>query len=106
MKKREARRGKALVKDDKVEVLEYKTGYDEFRVFMIEIKSSGATTDLKFNSFSMAVVLGGNGEVEVEGFGRFNIEQYGVYYILPDKKLTISSTSEEPLVIYLANCDI
>lgn len=72
----------------------------------VQIKNNGASTDLKFKSFTMVIVLEGNGEVEVEGFGKFNLDQFQSYYILPDKKLTITSTSETPLLVFLANCDI
>jgi len=41
MVKREAQKGKQWQSDEKAEVLEYKTGYDEFRVIKVEIKEAG-----------------------------------------------------------------
>jgi hypothetical protein len=55
----------------------------------------------------MIFVLEGNGEIEIEGFGKYQLEKYQSYYILPDRNLSINSTSEdENLVLFIANCDI
>jgi mannose-6-phosphate isomerase len=68
--------GKKLIDTDKSQVVEYKTGFEEFRVFKIEITGQGESVELKFNTFSMVVVLSGKGEVEVEEFGKFKIDTY------------------------------
>ena len=46
MIKREARKGEALVSNENCNVIEYKTGYDEFRVTKVELKTNNASTDL------------------------------------------------------------
>ena len=87
------------------------TGYDEFRVIKVEISKDhhekSENVELNFKSFSMAVVLEGHGEVEIEEYGIFKLEKYQSYYILPEKLLRINSTSkDENLVVFIANCDI
>ena len=54
----------------------------------------------------MGVVTRGAGEIEIEGFDKFDIEMYGTYYIMPEKLLKIRNMNSEPLIIYLANSDI
>jgi mannose-6-phosphate isomerase len=98
--------GIKLVSNEKVGVLEYKTGYSEFRVFKVEIKGEGASTSFRYNCFTMAVVIGGLGEVEVEGMGMFYLDTYCAYYLLPEREFRIISSGSEPLTVYLANCDI
>jgi mannose-6-phosphate isomerase len=77
--------GKPHVQSKDIEVLEYKSGYAEFRVFKVQIKTEGSSIFLKYNCFSIATVISGTGEVEVEGLGTFQLETYHAYYIMPDR---------------------
>jgi len=73
--------GKPVHQSATSETLEYKTGFEEFRVFKVEVKpQSGHDMKLRFKTFSMAVVIRGKGHVHMPGFSedeklnKFNIE--------------------------------
>ena len=100
-------KGKRIMEGDHFKVLEYKSGWDEFRLFKIDINGPVHDLQLKFNSFTIGMVLQGEGHLEFEeDFGSFPIEMYCAYYIMPEKTFRIVNEKSEPLVIYLANCDV
>jgi hypothetical protein len=43
-------------------VTEYKSGYEEFRVLKIQLHDQHSKVKLKFNTFSVAVVINGEGQ--------------------------------------------
>ena len=76
MKERVPTSGDVIKSDTEGEIVEYKTGFTEFRVIKIEVNKGSKGISIKFNSFSIIVVLEGKGEVEVEDYGRFDIDLY------------------------------
>ena len=89
-----------------VQVVEYKSGYSEFRVLKICIEPGCETYNMKLPCFCICILLGGHGEVDVEGQGRYDLQKYESHYILPERKLTFSSSNGETLVLYVATCDL
>ncbi len=62
-------KGNPVHKSDTCEIVEYKTGFEEFRVFKVEVSpKSGPATSLIFKTFSMAVVISGSGHVHIPTF--------------------------------------
>ena len=59
-----------------------------------------------FNTFSFAVVISGSARFETIEYGEQDIEEHRSYYILPKQEARIIKTSEEELVVFLANCDL
>ena len=109
--------GNTLYSSPGCDVLEYKTGFEEFKVLKIEVKPGQTSGDaqLRFKTFSMAVILSGSGIINFPGFSpskeefnNFKIEANCAYYILPEVEFNISASSEssENLVIFIATCDI
>lgn len=96
-------------------VNEYKTGFEEFRVFKVQRKHGEAGVTLKFDTFSMAIVVQGCGTVrftqfkkesDPEDFDKFKLETYCAYYIRPEEEFVITNEKEEELIVFIANCDI
>ena len=86
-------------------VVEYKTGFEEFRVFKVEVSGEAAPIKLSFKTFSMAVVVKGHGSFHFPSFASdFKVAESCAYYIMPEREFWISST--EPLTLFIANCDI
>jgi hypothetical protein len=78
-------------------VLEYRSGFKEFRVFKVEVRDDSSYVRLNFQSLSMVVVLEGQGHVEVEGYSEpFPVSQYCSYYLMPGSEIKISKDSKEP----------
>lgn len=104
-----------MFKTDTCETVEYKTGFEEFRVFKVEVKpKSGHDMKLRFKTFSMAVVISGAGHVHMPTFSddeklnNFNISKDNAYYIMPEQEFSFinDGESDETLVVFIANCDI
>jgi mannose-6-phosphate isomerase len=96
-------KGKPLLQSDTCEALEYKTGFEEFRVFKVEVKQTGSGSELKlkFKTFSMAVVINGTGHVhmpnfsEDEALNKFKISKDNAYYIMPDQEFSIINDNSD-----------
>ena len=67
--------------------------------------NQGEQTSLKFNSFTFAFVVNGNGNCEIQEYGSFKMNEFNAYYILPQVEFTITNNTESKLEIFLANCD-
>lgn len=87
-------------------VVEYKTGFEEFRVIKIQANKGDDGVRVRYNTFSMVVVLAGSGSVEFKEYGTFTIEAYQAYYVMPEQEFSVKAESDEPLVMFIANCDI
>jgi hypothetical protein len=69
---------------------------------------------LRFKTFSMAVVVGGAGHVEIPSFSedeklnKFKINKDNAYYIMPEQEISFINDGEtqDNLVVFIANCDI
>jgi len=83
--------------------IEYKTGFEEFRVFKVETQGDAEPIALRFSTFTMAVVVKREGAIDVEGFGKFKVHESCAYYIMPEREFRVSG---EGLTVFLANCDI
>ena len=105
MKERVPTSGEIVLSDESGSIVEYLTGFKEFRVIKLEV-NVGQSLNVKFNSFSILVVLEGKGEVAVEDYGKYNVEVFESYYLLPDRSLDLHQVGDEKLIIYVANCDI
>lgn len=107
--------GSQVFSSENGQVFDYLTGFEEFKVTKVEIKA-GSTEEisLSFKTFAMAIVISGNGSVNVPEFSSdeqlnaFKIETYCAYYMMPEKQFKFKSTSTdgEPLIIFIASCDI
>ena len=86
-------------------VVEYKTGFEEFRVFKVDVTGDSAPIKLNFKTFSMAVVVKGSGNVHFPSFASdYMVTESCAYYIMPEREFWISSS--ESLTLFIANCDI
>ena len=107
-------KGNPVFKSDSCETLEYKTGFEEFRVFKVEVnRMSGKEMKLRFKTFSMAIVISGSGHVHMPTFSddeklnNFIIKKDNAYYIMPEQEFSfINDGEDETLVVFIANCDI
>lgn len=66
MKKRGPIPIKTLESSGKVDICEYKTGFEEFKVIKLEIKEPGLNLTLNLGSMAMAVVTDGSADIETE----------------------------------------
>ena len=64
MKKRGPISPKTLKANDGFEIIEYKTGFEEFKVVKVEIRQTDAILSMNLNSFAMAVVVNGDADIE------------------------------------------
>ncbi|CDW80401.1 mannose-6-phosphate isomerase [Stylonychia lemnae] len=87
-------------------ITEYKSTYEEFRVFRIKLNNNGKQEQLKFTSFTFAFVIKGFGSCSIDEYGKFQVEEFNAYYILPQIEFTITNETDDELLIFLANCDI
>ena len=63
---------------------EYKTGFDEFMVTRLLIKSMDASIPWKSNSFAVLLVISGSGHVHFgDQFGVFDAQALQAYFVLP-----------------------
>ena len=105
-------KGKPVHLSETCEMLEYKTGFEEFRVFKVEAKPGETGIKLRFKTFSMAVVIQGSGYVHMPQFSedqalnRFKISRDNAYYMMPDQEFSIVNDSDDNLIVFIANCDI
>ncbi|TNV78480.1 hypothetical protein FGO68_gene12165 [Halteria grandinella] len=87
-------------------VVEYKTGFEEFRVIKVQASKGDEGVRVRYNTFSMVIVIGGKGTVEFKEYGMFTIEAYQAYYVMPEQEFAVKAEQDEPLVMFIANCDI
>ena len=105
-------KGKQLHSTEGGEIVDYVTGFEEFKVTKVELTAPGEI-DISFKTFAMAIVVQGQGSVTVSEFSSddslntFKIEQYCAYYMMPEKTFKFKSTAEaSPLTVFIASCDI
>lgn len=80
-----------------MKVIEYKTGYDEFMVTKIAMANNAQEYTHCTKSLSIAIVLQGEAEVEVEGHGTVKLEDKSPYYIMPNQKWSIKKKKDSDL---------
>jgi mannose-6-phosphate isomerase len=86
-------------------MIEYKTGYEEFMVTKLSL-SDEQTVEKSFNSLSIAIVLSGEANVEIEGFETSKMQDKCCYYIMPGQKFKIKTVGADTLLVFFASCDI
>ena len=91
------------------EVVEYKTGYKEFKVRHIRGCEKGVTQVFS-NSLSIAVVMKGNSNAKFTLNGQshdLKLEDRTAYFIMPGQEVTFSANDgSEKASIFVCSCDI
>jgi hypothetical protein len=74
--------------------------------------SPGDLKPLKFHTFSVCIIISGNGTVKMREFSQeellnnFKIEADCAYYIMPEQEFIVQNDSESELVLFLSKPDI
>lgn len=90
-------------------MIEYKTGYAEFMVTKLTMGPSQEEQSVEktFNSLSIAIVLSGNANVQIEGFESAKMEDKSCYFIMPGQKFEVKKQAgDDTLLVFFASCDI
>lgn len=100
--------GLVVASDAEATVTEYRSGFREFRLTKVELRS-GARVALSYRSMSMLAVVQGGGKVKVKRNGEeevaMEVESHCAYYVAPESEITVESQSDD-LTLFLANSDI
>ena len=64
------------------------------------------SAEYQFKTLSIAIILKGQVNVQIDGFHDVTMEEMNAYYILPEQIMKITSESNQEVSIFFTSCDI